>query len=241
MRNEQADVADGAADRNGQAGEDGSGDVDDELDAIDIDAQMTGFLFAGEDEIQVGGSGVDRADGDDEQEKRASASRRGRRGEIAHQPEGHAAQVAAAEGGHEKHDDGGKKGGGDDSGEKQRGAIELAAATAQEVNGGDGGGGSDECAGLDRARRVRRDDQAENGAESRSAGYAENVGVGERVAEQGLKAGTGGGKRGADENSEGDARQAQAEDDQPELGGNLFTAAQGAVEKREHDIGTEMG
>ena len=63
--------------------------------------------------------------------------RRRRRGEIAHQPEGHAAQVAAAERGHQKHDDRRKKRRRDDAREQQRGAVELPAAPPEKIDGRD--------------------------------------------------------------------------------------------------------
>ena len=53
------DVADGAADGNGQAGQHRCGDVDDQLDACDVHAEMHGLSLAGEQEVEVGGGGQD--------------------------------------------------------------------------------------------------------------------------------------------------------------------------------------
>ena len=65
---EEADVADGAADGNGEAGEHGGGNVDDNAHAGDIHAEVHGFFFPGEQEIEIGSGGVDGSGGDEETE-----------------------------------------------------------------------------------------------------------------------------------------------------------------------------
>src|SRR6266478_1476547 len=225
--NQEADVADGAADGNGEAGEEGGGDVDEQAHAADIDAEVHGFLFAGEEQIQVGRSGVDSAGGG----KKAYAENPAqtwlqRTGEVAHQPEDHAAEVAAAEGSHQKHNDGGKEGAADDAGEEQSGAVDLSLAAPEKINGGDGSGGAEECAKRSNQRgepcgkgEVRLGNQSENGAKRGATGDAENVGIGEGIAEQGLEAGASDGKRGADYDGQKDARQANFDNDHAVIAG----------------------
>src|SRR5713226_4108729 len=55
---------------------------------------MTGLLLAGQDQVQIGRGGVDRANREHQHgKKKAKVDRRSGR-KIAHQPESHAAQVA---------------------------------------------------------------------------------------------------------------------------------------------------
>src|ERR1700694_1214729 len=107
-RDEKAYIADSAADRNGEAGENRCGDVDHETDAANIDAEVHGFFFSGEEQIQIGGSGVDGARGGEKANSQdpAQTCLQGT-GKVAHEPESHAAEIAAAEGSHQEHDDGG--------------------------------------------------------------------------------------------------------------------------------------
>ncbi len=99
------DVADGAADGNGQAGKHRCGDVHDQLHAGDVHAEMHGLALAGEQDVQVGGGGQNRAGrGKEAAHQDPQQAVRQRNGEIAHQPEGDSAEIAAGERGHQEHD-----------------------------------------------------------------------------------------------------------------------------------------
>ena len=64
-------------------------------------------------------------------------------GKITHQPEQHAAQIAATcERGDQEHDDGGQKGSGNDAGQQQGVAVDLTITAAEKIDGRDGGGGT---------------------------------------------------------------------------------------------------
>jgi len=65
VRNEKADVTDRTADADGKTGEDRSGDIDNDADTRHVHAEMHGLFFTGEQEIQVGGGGVNRAGSND--------------------------------------------------------------------------------------------------------------------------------------------------------------------------------
>ncbi len=49
--NEKANVANGAANGNGEASKNGRGDIDNEAHAANIDTEMHGFFFAGEEQV----------------------------------------------------------------------------------------------------------------------------------------------------------------------------------------------
>ena len=66
MGDEEADVTDGAADGNSQAGEERSGDVNDEANAADVNAEVHGFFFAGKEKIEIGRGGVNDSRGEKE-------------------------------------------------------------------------------------------------------------------------------------------------------------------------------
>src|SRR6185369_9066714 len=145
VRDEEADVADGAADGNCESGEYRGSDVDNEADAGNVHAEVHGFFFAGEQEIEITGGGVNGGGGDGEgdAENPAEVSLECN-GKVAHQPELHAVEIAADEGGHEEDDDRGEKGSRDNAGEEERVGIEKALTAAENVDGGDGGGGAEE-------------------------------------------------------------------------------------------------
>src|SRR5215470_9445419 len=111
VRNEQAYVADCAAYGHSEAGKDGSGDVNNDLHAVNIDAEMHSLFFAGEEKVEVRCGGVDRAGGNQESdtEEIEKAFRR-QGGEATHQPVGIATQIATRERGHQKHHDRRKEG-----------------------------------------------------------------------------------------------------------------------------------
>ena len=106
VRHKQAHVADGAADGDGQAREHRCGDVDDQLDARNVHAEMHGLSFAGEQDrfrseavVKMAPAAAKKPHHQDPQQ-----AVRQRSGEIAHQPEGNAAEIAAGERGHQEHD-----------------------------------------------------------------------------------------------------------------------------------------
>src|SRR5580692_1314524 len=98
--NDQTDVADGTTDGNCQPGQQGCSDINDQTHARRVHAEVHGFFFTGEQQIQIGGGCVDRACGKEKTnpEKPVDTFLKGSR-KIAHQPEGHAAGVAAGYGG----------------------------------------------------------------------------------------------------------------------------------------------
>ena len=49
--NEEANISDGSANGNGEAGKNRCGDVDDEAHTANIDTEMHGFFFAGEEQV----------------------------------------------------------------------------------------------------------------------------------------------------------------------------------------------
>src|SRR4029077_15756736 len=68
---------------------------------------------------------------------------------------------------------------------------------------------------------MRFGDQGEDSPQGGANGNAENVGIGERVAEQGLKTGSGDGERRANNNGEENARQANIDHDHAVVAGDL--------------------
>src|SRR6202790_3446395 len=200
---------------------------------------MHGFFLAGEEEMQVGGRGVDSAGGHHETyaENPAQAFLQGS-GEIAHQPEGHTAEIAAGQSGHEKHDDGRKKRGADDAGQEQCAAVDLALAAAQKINYGDGGGGAQKRAqrreqGGDgwRKGQVRLRDKRENGSEGGAARDPQDVRVGEWIAKERLKACAGDRERRADDDGQKDAGEADVDDDHAVVAGDGASLAQHYVDQ----------
>src|SRR5216683_2746454 len=97
-----------------------------------IDAEMHSFFFAGEEQVQIRGGGVDRTGGDQEAnaEDPTQAGLK-RTGKVAHEPKRHAAEITSGEGGQQKHDDGGEERRADDAGEEQSGAIDLSFAATE--------------------------------------------------------------------------------------------------------------
>ena|SRR5690349_2662767 len=73
---------------------------------------------------------------------------------------------------------------------------------------------------------MRLGDETKNRAKRRAARNAENVRIRERIAEQSLKAGTGNGERGANENGQDDPRQANVLNNQPVVAGDLAALAE---------------
>src|SRR5258708_3967676 len=132
VRHKQADVADGTADGNSEAGEYRRSDVDHEAHAPNIDAEMHGFFFACKEQVQIRGGSVDRTGGDQEAnaEDPTQAGLK-RTGKVAHEPKRHAAEIASGESGQQKHDDGGEERRADDAGEEQSGAIDLSFAATK--------------------------------------------------------------------------------------------------------------
>ena len=65
VRNEEADVTDGAADGNSEAGEKRSGEINQEAHVSDVHAEMHGLFFSREKNIQIIGGRVDHADGNE--------------------------------------------------------------------------------------------------------------------------------------------------------------------------------
>src|SRR5712671_1265221 len=115
---------------------------------------------------------------------------------MAHEPKSHAAEIASGESGEQEHDDGGKKRRTDNASEEQSAAIDLSFAAAEEIDGSHGCGGSEKCGEGSEQRgepdgkgQVRLGDESEDGPEGSTHGNAEDVGIGERIAQQGLKAG----------------------------------------------------
>src|SRR6266699_5510929 len=99
--------------------------------------------------------------------------------------------------------------------EKERAAVDLPLAAAEKINRGDGRGRSEKGAqGSEQRRKHRRNgevrfrDEREDGAERRSAGNAKHVRIRQGIAKQRLKAGSGYGERGTDNDAEKNARQA---------------------------------
>ena len=63
VRHKKSNVTDGAADGNGEASKHRSGQIYDDAHARHIHAKMHGLFFSGEEKIQIRGSGVDDASG----------------------------------------------------------------------------------------------------------------------------------------------------------------------------------
>jgi len=55
---EEANVADGTADRYGKAGENGCGKIHHNAHTRNVHAEMHGFFFSGEEEIEIRSGGV---------------------------------------------------------------------------------------------------------------------------------------------------------------------------------------
>src|SRR5216683_5987538 len=233
MRHDQADVADGATHGHSQPGQQRGGNVDDQAHARHVHAKMHRLFFSGEEQVQIGSGGVNCASGNEEtntQEPIDAPLKRS--GEIAHQPKGEATEVPG-ERAHEEHDDGGDERGGDDATEEKRGAVNLARAAAEKIDGGDGSGGSEEGTHRSQQRREYRrkrevgfDNEREDGAETRTAGNTEDVGVRERISKQRLKAGASNGERSTDNDSEENARKTDILDDQDVVAGDVGALVQ---------------
>src|ERR1700687_2499666 len=74
-------------------------------------------------------------------------------------------------------------------------------------------------------------DERQDGAESGSAGDTENVGIGERIAKQRLKAGARNGERRANDDGEKDAGEADVNDDHAVIAGESAGLAQKDVDE----------
>src|SRR5207245_2991531 len=116
-------------------------------DARNVHAQMHGFFFAGEKKIQIVCRSVNRPCSSKKADRKNPINTflKGS-GKIAHEPEGHAAGIAAGDGAHQEHDNGGQKRGSDDPAEKKRSAVNLALTAAEKINAGNGRGGSEKGA-----------------------------------------------------------------------------------------------
>ncbi len=68
-------------------------------------------------------------------------------------------------------------------------------------------------------------DEREDGSEGRAAGYAKDVRVCKRIAQQGLKTGAGNGEGRSDKDAEDDARQTDVLNDQAVIAGDLAALA----------------
>ena len=73
--------------------------------------------------------------------------------------------------------------------------------------------------------KARRGQHGENGAHRGAAGNAQHVRIGQRIAQQGLKARARDRERRSDQNSQQNARQANLHHDQPEIGGDSLGLA----------------
>src|SRR5258708_35208490 len=204
---------------------------------------MRGLCCAGQEQDQSRGGGGGRAGGDQEADAKDPAQAGLQRsGEIAHEPKYHAAEIVSGEGGEQEHDDGGEKGRADNAGEEQSSAIDLPFAATEEIYGRYGCGGAEERAQRseergepDWQREVRLRDESEDGSEGGTHGNAENVGIGEWVAKQGLVAGSGHGERRADDNGEENARPANLHDDHAVITGESL----GLVKQDANQISAE--
>ena len=149
---------------------------------------MHGFFFPGEEQVQIGSGGVYRAGGNEETNAQEPIDTLlERSGKIAHQPEGEATEIPS-ERAHEEHDDGGDERSSDDTAEKERSAVNLAFAPAEKIDDSDSSGGpekgaerSQQCGEHWRKRDAGFDDKRKDGSEACAAGYAEDVGISERI------------------------------------------------------------
>src|SRR5260221_486014 len=125
--------------------------------------------------------------------------------------------------------------------------VANSAADRNRESGQNGGGQRNEGRGEpDWRREVRLRDESEDGSEGGTHGNAENVGVGEWVAKQGLVAGSGHGESRPDDNGEENARQANLNDDHAVITGESLGLVKqdanqisaGAV--KGHGNGTEL-
>lgn len=78
---------------------------------------------------------------------------------------------------------------------------------------------------------MRLDDQSDDGADGSAAGNAENIGIRERIAKQGLKADAGDGERSPDKNAEKNARQTDIENNELIFAGELAGLAKEDAEE----------
>src|SRR3989442_4158253 len=94
---------------------------------------MHGFFFAGEKKIQIVCRSVNRPCSSKKADRKNPINTflKGS-GKIAHEPEGHAAGIAAGDGAHQEHDNGGQKRGRDDAAAKKRSPVNLALTRSEE-------------------------------------------------------------------------------------------------------------
>src|SRR5215467_2248502 len=237
--NDQAHVAHRATDRNGEAGQERSRNINHEAYPANVDSKMHGFFLARKKDIQIIGAGVDDTSGKEEaaSQEPVNALLEGS-GKIPHQPEHHAAGVAAVHCAHQENNDGGKERSGDDAAEEQRGAVNLALTAAEKIHGGNRSGSSQERTQRSKQRaksggerQVRLGDEAEDGAKRSAAGNTEDVRVGEWIAKQRLEAGTGDRQRCSNNDGENDARETNVLDNQEVIAGNLADLAKKDAEQ----------
>ena len=169
------------------------------------------------------------------QEEPAGGDRRGR-GKIAHQPEGHTAQLASRDRGHQKHDERRKKRRGDDPAEQQRVAVQLASPAPQKVDGGGGrhrtGKRSERCG----SRQLREPDEGKNRAQRRPARDAQHVRVGQGISQQCLETGPRHRERRTDDHGQQNPRPADVQNDEPEIGGHPVRLAQRRVVQKRGQV-----
>ena len=214
VRHHQADEADQPGGRHRERGGQRTEDERAPLQALDVDPELLGTLFAG-------GEGVEVA--------RRSEQREGDRDSGG--PEGDEGQrIRARDASHEVEDDGGELFARGHALQKvdQRGAegVEDRPGQQQREDGQPAAGGGD---ALDRDQRGERADegrerhteagdageQRDDAAEARPSRDSEDVGVGERVAQQRLERDAGDAEQSAERRRGEHPRQAEREEDRP--------------------------
>ncbi len=129
--------------------------------------------------------------------------------QIAHQPEENAMQTVTAADGYQEHDHGGKKGIDDDPGQKQRVGLAIRPGSRHAENRDDRQQRPDEGQTCNAERNgAGADENADDGSHGGASGDAENIRIGQRVPENGLKHDAGGGQGGSDDPGKENARKA---------------------------------
>ena len=156
-----------------------------------------------------------------------------RRGEIAHEPEGGAAEIVAGKCGHQEHDHGREERGRDYAAEEERGAVNLSVATAKKKDGGDSEGRADERANrgdepchFGRKIQMAFGDEGNDGAESGTGRNAEHIGIRKWIAQERLETSAGDGERRTDYDAEKNSRQANVQHDHAVVAGKSAGAVQ---------------
>ena len=182
------------------------------FDFLDFDAEALGGLAAGEQEVEVfgvieyGGHAYEHHGCDDGDVEPGGA------GEAAHSPEDDAVHLVLPQH-HDEGDEGGDEEGEADAGEEESGGVEAVADGGYAINEPDGEQRGCEGADADAPHvALEAEEYGEGGSEGGARRDAEDVGVGERVAEDGLVGGSADGESGAGEQAEEYARQAELEE-----------------------------